>query len=195
MSPVLSSPLPRPLLFGASVTLGGLLATHTLSACKKNECATVDCDYTHVTLDIVDDEGEESWASKVTYTLVPYDDKGKLMDEDALDDAGIDPDEVRKAACVGADQDECARWVAAAGFGVYTFTAVMADTDEGTEIQVQCKLDLAPPTSSENKGCCGLVSTDDTELILDEDDLDAESDSGDTGSTSETGDGTIPDCK
>ncbi len=187
----------RPWLIGMASLVGGWTAARTLTACKGDDkCAEVDCDYTHVTVEIVDDEDEASLATRVTFTLHPYKDNGVLMTEDELDDAGIDVEEVRQASCVSADEDECARWIAAAGFGVYTFTAVLADEEEGTQIKTQCQLDLPPPTDPEDKACCGLVATDETEMTLDEDDLDAiGEDTADTGGGTDTGTpGEIPAC-
>ncbi len=186
------------LLMLSGALMGAALA-HTLSACKrdKTDCADVRCDYTHVTLSVVDAEGDESYATKLTYTFWPYGKGSTKMSEDEAEDAGYDLEENRKAHCLSEDDEECALWVADAGFGEYVFTGVLAgDDEEDPTYTVTCKVSIPIPASSENEDCCGLVATEETDLLLDPDG-DLPSDTADTASASAADTGAtdaIPDC-
>jgi hypothetical protein len=162
---------------GIATGLGWALA---FIACgQDNKCRAVDCDYTHVRVDLVDASGDETSATKVTYTVHPFDDAGVLMSEDELDDAGIDVDKSYTASCGSDDEDDCSIWIAAAGFGEYTFTAtVAADEDTGQDYTTKKVICLPPPDSSDNESCCGIVDSREKEIVVDPD---AASDTGDTG--------------
>ena len=155
---------------GGALGLGAFLVWGQLG-CKKNECITVDCDYTHVTVQIVDNDGEPGDATSVTYTFHPYDKNNNLMDDDELKVADVDPDEVRDANCANRDEDtdECPTWVMANSFGEYTVTAQLKDEDGNIVDTETTVVELLYPASSENKACCGLVATDEVELVLDKD--------------------------
>lgn len=150
---------------GVAMGLGGALA---FVACGKddNKCRTVSCGYTFARVDIIDEDGDEASATKVTYTLTPYNDDGTLMDEDQLHDAGVDPDESHDATCGSDDEDDCSVWIAAAGFGVYTFSAEVDDDDGNLEATGEETVNVPPPDASEESVCCGLINDDREDLTV-----------------------------
>lgn len=165
-------------------TLALLGASYLLFPGCGNDCAGVHCDTTRVELYITDADGEASGASRVTYTLHPYDDEGELMDETELDDADIDITEARKPLCGHEDEDgNCAVWVAEAGFGLYSFDADLVE-DGLTVATNSVVVDLPPPAKGKN--CCGKVDSAEAELVLDPD---AAGDTGgdDTGDSGDSG--------
>ena len=139
------------------------------SGCKgTGECDGVACDYTHITVHIVDANGEPATASEVTYTVTRYDDDGAL-------DTAEDATESGSATCTARDADtgECPTWVIMDGFGQFTVSAVLSVADGGSGTPVSPDpdepIDLAQPTNSKTKTCCGLVASDEVTLIVDPD--------------------------
>lgn len=162
--------------------------------CNKNECIDVACDYTHVTVHIVtdslDDDGnpEAGTASRVIYSVNPYNEDGEPMSEDELDESGFSTSP-REASCANRNEDEgtCDTWVVGAGFGKYEITAFLCDEDDddyeppcGNDKsktyflgEVSGVVDLTVPTEDElakvdepQLSCCGSVHSDELELEL-----------------------------
>ena len=169
------------LVIGVGVAMGLGAALALLSCGHEDKCRAVSCDYTHIRLDLVDASGSETSATKVTYTVHPFNDAGELMSDEELDDAGIDADKSYTATCGSDDEEDCSVWVAAAGFGEYTFTAtVAADDDTGQDYTTRKVVCLPPPDTSDNEACCGLVDSREKDMVVDPD---ASSDTGDTADT------------
>lgn len=154
--------------------------------CSKDECVSVACDYTHVTVSIVtdglDDDGnpEAGTASRVVYTVLPYNEDGDLMSEDELEESGFNPEQLREASCANRNEDEgtCDTWVAGAGFGQYEITAFLCD-EEDESYQPPCNIDnpllldrssgtadLTVPADEKATACCGKVSADAIDITL-----------------------------
>jgi len=167
------------LIIGMGIATG-LGATLAFIACgQDNKCRAVSCDYTHVRVDLVDADGDETSATKVSYKVHPFNSAGVLMTDEEADDAGIDLDKTYNASCGSDDEDDCTIWIAAAGFGEYTLTAtVAADDDTGEDYKTTKVICLPPPDSSDNEACCGLVDSREKDMVVDPD---ADADTGDTG--------------
>lgn len=170
-------------ILSVSATLALCAAGYLLFPACGNDCAGATCDTTSVVVSIVDGEGEEAVASRVTYTLAPYDEDGvEVTDPDEADELGYDLEEVRKALCTNEDEDgNCATWVAEAGFGHYYFTAEYIEDDIVIDTATG---DVALEQPAKAKKCCGKVASGALDLTIDDDAStggDDTADSGDSG--------------
>lgn len=136
---------------------------------EKDACVRVVCDFTRVVVSVVDADGEAGTASKVTFTIHPYNDDGEPMTEDELDDAGVDLTKEREAACVADENGDCPTWNAAAGFGDYTISGFLNDEETGSALDTDLVTISLPFPDGQPDECCGYTNSVDATLTLDED--------------------------
>lgn len=169
-----------PRVLSVTATLALCAAAYLLFPACGNDCAGETCDTTRVVVTIVDADDEEAVASRVTYTLAPYDEDGvEVTDPDEADELGYDLEEVRKALCTNEDEDgNCSTWVAESGFGHYYFTAEYVDED-GVSTTATGDVELEQPAKA--KKCCGKVASGDLSMTIDPEGTSGGDDSGDSG--------------
>lgn len=138
---------------------------------SKDDCVRVVCDFTHVSVNVVDNDGDASDATSVSFTIHPYNEDGDLMSEDELDDAGIDITEEHQASCVEASDGTCPTWNAAAGFGEYTISGVLKDDETGDILDTDQLVDAVqlPYPDGPPDDCCGYTNAVETSIKLDKD--------------------------